>query len=120
MTRRASRAHGPFGSSRGTTRRIASESIRDPTIASSAGRSVNAEKAASSTTIAPAIPTERRIMNSNRTRPISPSRTVRPEKNTARPAVAIVASTAPATRSCGGSAARVAISSRNRLVISRE
>ena len=56
-----------------------------------AGSRVSAARTATPTTIAPAIPTERRIVNSNRTRPRSPSRTVKPEKNTARPAVATVA-----------------------------
>ena len=119
MTQRARRAHGPFGSSTGTTRRIASASIRVPTIARIAGSSVSAEATARKTTMAPAMPTERRIMNSNRTSPISPSSTVRPEKKTARPAVATVATTAFATRS-GSSDGRAASSSRNRLVISSE
>ena len=91
-----------------------------PTIARRAGSSVSADDAARRTTIAPAIPTERRIMNSNRTSPIRPSRTVRPEKNTARPAVATVASTASASRSAGGIGDRAAISSRKRLVMSSE
>ena len=45
----------------------------------------------SATTMAPAMPTERRIMNPNSTSPSSPSSTVSPEKNTARPAVRAVA-----------------------------
>ena len=119
MTQRAHRAHGPFGSSVGVVRRIDSASILAPTIASSAGSSVTAAAAARNTTIAPAIPTERRIMNSNSTSPSNPSRTVSPEKKTARPAVATVASTARATRS-GWLGSRAASSSRNRLVSSSE
>ena len=57
---------------------------------------MSAARTATPTTIAPAIPTERRIVNSNRTRPRSPSRTVSPEKKTARPAVATVTRTAAA------------------------
>src|SRR6185295_18567396 len=66
ITRRARRAHGPFGSSLGTTLRTASASIRPPTIARTAGSRVRAETTARNTTTAPAMPTERRIMNSNR------------------------------------------------------
>ena len=91
--------------------------MRVPTIARIAGRSVVAAATASPTTMAPAMPTERRIMNSNSTRPRSPRSTVRPEKNTARPAVATVTRTASATRS---GPSRWASSSRNRLVMSRE
>ena len=92
--------------------------MRSPTIARMAGSSVSAERTASPTTIAPAIPTERRIMNSNRTSPRSPSRTVSPLKKTARPAVATVTRTASGTRS--GPAGRRASSSRKRLVSSSE
>ena len=63
-----------------------------------AGSSVSAEATARPTTIAPAMPTERRIMNSKRISPSRPRRTVRPLKNTARPAVATVTRTASATR----------------------
>ena len=87
-------------------------------IARIAGSSVIAPTTLSATTIAPAIPTERRIMNSKSTSPSRPSRTVRPEKNTARPAVRTVAPTASSTASRRQS--RAAISSRNRLVISSE
>ena len=62
-----------------------------------AGRSVSAARTASPTTTAPAMPTERRIMNWKRISPMSPSRTVRPEKKTARPAVATVIRTAVST-----------------------
>ena len=117
MTRRASLAHGPSAPGSAVTRRTASASIRVPRIARIAGSSVRAEATARPTTIAPAIPTERRIMNSNSTRPSRPSRTVRPEKNTARPAVATVIRTASATRS---GPSRRASSSRKRLVISSE
>ena len=72
------------------TRRIASRSRCWPNSASSAGSRVSAARTARPTTTAPAIPTERRIMNSNSTSPSSPSRTVSPLKNTARPAVATV------------------------------
>ena len=87
---------------------------------SKAGSSVNAAATASPTTSAPAIPTERRTMNSKSTSPARPSRTVRPEKNTARPAVATVARTAASTAASTGSPARPASSSRKRLVISSE
>ncbi len=117
MTRRASLAHGPSAPGVIVTRRTASRSIRVPMIARIAGSSVSAEATARPTTMAPAIPTERRIMNSNRTRPSSPRSTVRPEKNTARPAVATVTRTASATLS---GPSRFASSSRNRLVISSE
>ena len=83
-----------------------------------AGSRVSAALTASATTIAPAMPTDRRIMNSNRIRPRRPSRTVRPLKKTARPAVATVTRTASPTAS--GDPSRRAISSRNRLVISSE
>ena len=73
---------------------MAKRSTRGPSTASTAGRSVSAEVTASPTTIAPAIPTERKTMNSNRISPISPSSTVRPLKNTALPAVATVVATA--------------------------
>ncbi len=96
ITRRARRAHGPSAPGSTVTLRIAAASILVPTMARIAGSSVSAEATASPTTIAPAMPTERRIMNSNRTRPSRPSSTVRPEKNTARPAVATVTRTASA------------------------
>jgi hypothetical protein len=92
--------------------------MRVPTIVRIAGSSVSADATARPTTIAPAMPTERRIMNSNRTRPSRPRRTVNPEKKTARPAVATVTRTASATRS--GPSGRAVSSSRNRLVSSRE
>jgi hypothetical protein len=82
-----------------------------------AGRRVVAAATVTPTTIAPAMPTERRIMNSNSTRPSRPRSTVRPEKNTARPAVSTVTRTASATRS---GPSRCASSSRKRLVISSE
>ena len=91
--------------------------MRVPMIARIAGRSVIAADTARPTTIAPAMPTDRRIMNSNRTSPSSPRSTVRPEKNTARPAVATVTRTASATRS---GPSRLASSSRKRLVMSSE
>ncbi len=117
ITRRASRAHGPSAPGSAVTRRTARLSIRVPMIARIAGRSVSAEATASATTIAPAMPTERRIMNSNSTRPSRPSRTVSPEKNTARPAVATATRTASATRS---GPSRRDSSSRKRLVMSSE
>jgi hypothetical protein len=80
---------------------------------------VRADETAKATTIAPAIPTERRIMNSKRTRPRSPSSTVRPLKKIALPAVATVIRTASSTRSAS-SAARFESSSRKRLVTSSE
>ena len=71
--------------------------------------------------MAPAIPTERRIMNSNRTRPASPSRTVRPREEDRpsgrRDGRLDGAGDALAGRVAG--AAR-ASSSRKRLVISSE
>ena len=73
---------------------------------------------ASATTTAPAIPTERRIMNPNSTSPSRPRSTVSPEKNTARPAVRAVAPTASSMASLPPP--RAASSSRNRLVISSE
>jgi hypothetical protein len=91
-----------------------------------AGRSVRAASAAIPTTMAPAMPTERRIMNSKRSSPERPSRTVSPLKKTARPAVATVATTAAstATRSTEPSWRRPpptrTSSSRNRLVMSSE
>ena len=68
--------------------------------------------------MAPAIPTERRIMNSNRTSPRSPRSTVNPLKKIARPAVATVTLTASGTRS--GPSGLSASSSRKRLVSSSE
>ena len=94
MTRRARRAHGP--STRSAGRTSADGEPVDARRRRSPGRPAAASApttTASPTTIAPAIPTERRIMNSNRTRPSSPSRTVSPLKNTARPAVATVTRT---------------------------
>ena len=71
--------------------------------------------------MAPAIPTERRIMNSNRSMPSRPSSTVSPQKKTARPAVATVASDRLRRRASGSpSRPSRANSSRNRLVISSE
>jgi len=98
MTRRASRAQGPSAPGSTATLRTGSASIRVPRIARVAGSRVTAAATASPTTIAPAIPTERRIMNSNSTRPSSPRSTVRPLKNTALPAVATVTRTASSTR----------------------
>ena len=98
MTRRASRAHGPSvpGASRDPADGEAVDARRRRSVRI-AGSSVSAEATASPTTIAPAIPTERRIMNSNRTSPSRPSSTVSPLKKTARPAVATVTRTASAT-----------------------
>ena len=84
-----------------------------------AGSRVSAAATARKTTTAPAMPTERRIMNSNRTRPSSPRSTVRPLKKTARPAVATVTRTASPTAS-GSAGSRLPSSSRKRLVMSSE
>ena len=81
------------------TDRTGQASIRGPRIASTAGSSVSAAATARPTTIAPAMPTERSTMRSNRARPARPTRTVTPLKNTARPAVATVAATASSTAS---------------------
>ena len=83
-----------------------------------AGSRVSAEATARPTTMAPAIPTERRIMNSKRTSPRRPRSTVSPLKKIARPAVATVTLTASGTRS--GPSGLSASSSRKRLVSSNE
>src|SRR5215213_2764903 len=72
-------------------------SIPVPTTESNAGKSVSAATVDQATTMTPAIPTERRNMNSNSDRPINPIKTVAPEKKTALPAVATVCSTASGT-----------------------
>ena len=118
ITRRVCRDHGPSVPGVRATVRTAKRSTRSPRRVRTAGRRVSAEATASPTTIAPAIPTERRIMNSKSTRPSSPRRTVSPLKKTARPAVATVIRTASGTRS--GPSGWSASSSRNRLVMSRE
>ena len=118
ITRRAWRDHGPSVPGVRATLRTANRSTRAPRMVRIAGRRVSAEATARATTIAPAIPTERRIMNSNRTSPSRPRSTVNPLKKTARPAVATVIRTAVGTRS--GPSGWSASSSRNRLVISSE
>ena len=97
MTRRARRAQGPSWPDAAVTRLTGSRSMPGPTTPRRAGSNVRAAATATATTTAPAMPTERRIMNRNSVSPISPRRTVRPEKNTARPAVATVTRTASAT-----------------------
>ena len=111
MTERARRSHEPSPSDDVETRRTANRSRRGPITVSTAGSSVSAATTASPTTSAPAIPTLRRIMKSKSTRPSSPSRTVNPLKNTARPAVATVSRTASAT-SASVAEGRLASSSR--------
>ena len=133
ITQRASRAQrlsggGTPGSGGGRRSRLRTESApsRGPRTASTAGSRVSAASTAMPTTIAPATPTERRIMKSNRTSPIRPSRTVKPLKKMARPAVATVTPTASSTaaRSIDPSARRPPprrpSSSRKRLVSNSE
>jgi hypothetical protein len=71
--------------------------IRDPKAPSSAGIKVMAASMSSSTTTRLDSPIERRKSSGKTSRPASDAATVAPENATVRPAVAIVATTAPST-----------------------
>ena len=66
-------------------------------MARTAGNKVIAASTAIKTTRTPPMPTERNILMRKKMRPRRPIETVRPEKVTARPAVATVTATASST-----------------------
>ena len=95
-------------------RRTGNAFTRVPIMARTAGNKVIAASTAIKTTSTPPMPTERNIVIRKKTRPRRPIDTVRPEKVTARPAVAMVMATASSTLRPWVS------SSRKRLTINSE
>jgi len=87
---------------------------RGPRTESSAGRKVSAQTTAPTTVMAPAAPIEATYVPWKKSRPVRPTATVRPEKTTARPAVATLFAMASSTLPPAAS------SSRNRLTMNRE
>lgn len=87
--------------------------MRGPSTASSAGSTLSAATIATSTAAMPPKPMERRNICGNNSSPASEIATVRPEKQTVRPAVAMVRTSASSTR--WGAGGRAASSSRKRL-----
>ena len=113
ITTRAIPAHipSPLGSGRGWKMR--NELSRGPMVASRTGSTTRAPSMASSVVATPAIPSERRKNCGKRSSDASTMETVIPEKNTVRPAVMTVRTTASSTSAPSASSSRI------RLTISR-